>query len=180
MTAPVPSRPAPPPLEHPVPPCSLCGEETVYDDGFYCLDCEASWDSDLSHLDGYSSWDDPAAEQCPATVRPWAGSTRYPALADTVWRCLLSTGHAGDRHCNGEGNSWTDTETDGHLLSPTERRTLNQALIQQHAGEQERAARVRQLHPPVELPGAQLICAHCSVPGRPVEFPCPTILALDS
>lgn len=66
------------------------------------------------------------------------------------------------------------------LLALAERGVLDRALIQQHAGHMERAARVRNLHDLVELAGGQLICAHCSVPGRPVEFPCPTILALDS
>lgn len=121
MTAAIPSRPAPPPLEHPLPPCPLCGEDTDYDDGFYCAPCGASWDSDRSHLDGYSSWDDPDAEQCPATVRPWADSIRYPTLAGVVWRCLLTVGHDGGRHASGEGDIWTDADTDAYRLSANER-----------------------------------------------------------
>lgn len=66
------------------------------------------------------------------------------------------------------------------LMALAERGVLDRALIQQHAGHTERAARVRNLHDLVELAGGQLICAHCTTPGRPVEFPCPTILALDS
>lgn len=121
MTTPVPSRPAPPPLEHPLPPCPLCGEDTDYDDGFYCVDCGASWDSDLSHLEGYSYWDEPSAGQCPATVRPYAGSINYPDLDGLVWRCLLTICHESDRHRNGEGDDWTDAYADGHRLSAAER-----------------------------------------------------------
>jgi len=108
-------RPLPPPLEHPLPPCSLCGETVEYDGGhFYCEACGCSWDSDGSHLDGQSSWDNPTLEQCPATVRPYMGSIKYPRLADVVLRCLKSESHAGV-HRDLDGGDWTDNDTDGYV-----------------------------------------------------------------
>ncbi|MCI2421545.1 hypothetical protein MOQ72_29330 [Saccharopolyspora sp. K220] len=42
---------APPPLEFPNPPCSLCGRETVEIRGrFRCRNCRCSWDADTAHL----------------------------------------------------------------------------------------------------------------------------------
>ncbi len=108
------TRPAPPPLEHRLPPCSICGETVEYDEYFYCVPCGAKWNSKHSHLDGYSSWDDPAAPQCPAESRPWLGSTSWPTLAKAVERCLLTAGHESERHNSGE-HDWTDADTDGYL-----------------------------------------------------------------
>lgn len=65
------------------------------------------------------------------------------------------------------------------LVALSERGLLDRALIQQHAGHQERAAAVRELHEPLELIGARLVCTHCSGHGPFVEFPCPTLVALD-
>ena len=65
------------------------------------------------------------------------------------------------------------------LVALAERGLLDRVLIQQHAGHLERATAVRELHEPVELLGARLVCGHSSRHGRYVEFPCPTLVALD-
>lgn len=51
---------------------------------------------------------------------------------------------------------------------------LDRALIQQHAGHQQRAQAVRDLHMCLELPGGRLICRHCRV-----DYVCPTLSLLD-
>lgn len=56
------SRPkAPPPLDFPNPPCSLCRRTTVEIRGrFRCRHCRCSWDVDTAHL--YSGeWDEATA-----------------------------------------------------------------------------------------------------------------------
>lgn len=115
-TPPAVTREPPPPLEHPLPLCSICQEIVEYDAGFYCRPCGASWDSKGSHLNGHSHWDDAALEQCPATIRPWAGSTWYPSLAKATFRCLRSAGHDGMHHGfdDVDGHAWTDQELDGY------------------------------------------------------------------
>lgn len=117
MTAATTTRPAPPPLEHPLPPCSICGETTEYDGGFYCTPCGTSWDSELSHLDGHSSWGDPVLPQCPATIRPWLGHPRYPLLSETTYRCLRSEDHKGLHHGQdssiGDMHEWGPDDVDG-------------------------------------------------------------------
>lgn len=66
------------------------------------------------------------------------------------------------------------------LVALAERGLLDRALIQQHAGQRERAAAVRELHDLVELVGGQPICAHCSeLAGRPIAFPCRTVAVID-
>lgn len=61
------------------------------------------------------------------------------------------------------------------LAALAERGLLDQALIRQHAGLQERAASVRELHDLTELPGTGPICTHCSeLARRPIAWPCPT------
>lgn len=66
------------------------------------------------------------------------------------------------------------------LVALAERGLLDRALIRQHAGHQERAVAVRELHKPLELIGARLCCAHCSdALLNYVEYPCPTLVALD-
>lgn len=100
-------REEPPPLEHPLPPCSICGESTDYDGGFYCTPCGASWDSELSHLNGHSRWDNAEASQCAAAEQPWAKQERYPSLRGLTFRCLLDDKHDGP-HRNPEHpeHSW--------------------------------------------------------------------------
>lgn len=65
------------------------------------------------------------------------------------------------------------------LLALAERGVADRALIQQHDGHEERAGRVRNLHGSDDLGGGLIVCTHCSVPGRVVEYPCPTLDALD-
>lgn len=66
------------------------------------------------------------------------------------------------------------------LVALAERGLLDRALIRQHAGHQERADAVRELHEPMELLSGLTVCAHCSeLAGRPVESMCPTIVRLD-
>jgi hypothetical protein len=107
------TRPTPPPLVAVLPDCSLCGQQVQYDEGLFCTTCGASWSSKLFHLDGFSQWDDPSAPQCPAEVRPWLGSTRWPLIAGRVERCLLTAGHDPKRHRSSE-HDWADADADGY------------------------------------------------------------------
>lgn len=108
-------RPLPPPLDFPYPPCSVCGEDTTFEEVFYCAPCGASWDE---HGAPEGEWEDPAAEQCPSTHRPWAGEkyANIPILREKVYRCALELGHAeaergAKRHIHPEWqDGWTDAE----------------------------------------------------------------------
>lgn len=109
-------RPLPPPLDFPYPPCSICGNDTSYEEGFYCAPCGASWPSEGAPE---GEWDEePNAEQCPSEHRPWAAEkyAGMPALHQMVYRCSLDAGHAdagrgADRHVHPDWqDGWTDTE----------------------------------------------------------------------
>lgn len=65
------------------------------------------------------------------------------------------------------------------LASLARRGVLDRSLIQQHAGHAERSQAVRDLHAAFEMAGGLIVCAHCSCEFRLVEYPCPTLVALD-
>lgn len=111
------SRPLPPPLDFPYPPCSICGEEChLTDDTFTCPACGASWPT-VGAPEG--EWtDNPDAAQCPSTYRPWADAkyAGIPILHFQTYRCALDYGHAdadrgAGRHVHPEWqDGWTDKE----------------------------------------------------------------------
>lgn len=110
------TRPLPPPLDFPYPPCSICGEECqLEDNSFRCAPCGASWPTDGAPE---GDWDEPKAQPCMSTYRPWAAQ-RYadmPILHQQVYRCALEAGHvAAERgaakHVDPEWrDGWTDKE----------------------------------------------------------------------
>lgn len=109
------SRPLPPPLEFPYPPCSICGEECQLEGSWYCPACGADWPTEGAHLyDG--TWDEPKAEQCTSVIRPWDDSERFPDLKDIEYRCILDEGHlhagrGSELHQHPEWyDGWKDTD----------------------------------------------------------------------
>ncbi|SDZ57239.1 hypothetical protein SAMN05216215_110714 [Saccharopolyspora shandongensis] len=94
-----PTRPAPPGLEIPCPPCSVCSEETNAspDRTFDCEHCECSWSTDNPEQPG--EWWEPEAPQCRSTRKPYIHLTQLnPEIRDQVVRCLLHEGHGGKWH----------------------------------------------------------------------------------
>lgn len=81
-------RPAPPPLEYDLPPCSLCGQHVECDgDYFTCPRCGCFWPETTAHVyDG--KWDDPDLKQCGATK----------VADDRTYRCSLTQDHGGELH----------------------------------------------------------------------------------
>lgn len=100
-------RTPPPPLEFRTPPCSICGEDTDYEDGFVCNECGAYWDADNAHLNK-GEWHDPDATQCTSVLTPWPNDTN-PALREVRYRCILADDHEPDKHRHPE---WYDTWAD--------------------------------------------------------------------
>lgn len=106
-------RPLAPNGQNPV--CAMCGGVTELIDRFHCFTCHVSWDiENYWYVSGL--WDD-EGPQCPAMVRPYAGSLAHPRLAEIVERCLLTKGHDPGRHRNGR-RDWTDENADGYLSDP--------------------------------------------------------------
>jgi len=109
-------RPLPPPLDFPYPPCSICGEECLLESGFYCPMCGASWPT-TGAPEG--DWEEPAAERCPSTIRPWVSNRFYPSLQGLVYRCVLDVGHTeaergAERHRHPDySDGWTGDEEVG-------------------------------------------------------------------
>lgn len=88
------TRPAPPELEFPYPPCSLCGEDTYHDgDGFRCDPCGASWGDR-----GEGWWDEPDLPACPASYKPFDRpdlEEKYEGIRHHAFRCILPVAHVG-------------------------------------------------------------------------------------
>jgi hypothetical protein len=105
-----PKRPVPPPLAFVPPNCSICGEETRVEDGYYCDNCEATWDYDGAP-DG--AWIELDAEQCPSIHKPYPNDTNE-RLAAIEYRCLLEADHANrgvDTHQHPQSwDGWKDPE----------------------------------------------------------------------
>lgn len=108
-------RLAPPPCESRTPLCSLCGVETVFDglDKIVCTPCGAWWPSSR-YWSSEGNWSDETAPACGARIRPWLGSIDYPNIADDVFACVLTAGHApATGHRCGDWD-WTDDDADGY------------------------------------------------------------------
>lgn len=102
------TRPAPPGLEFPFPPCSVCGKTTDHDgDGFYCSDCGISWGEM-----GEGRWDDPEEKACLSAFKPFDRDNLAPEHEKIrhhiVW-CFQSLDHAG-KHRSDEFTTWTDEQ----------------------------------------------------------------------
>lgn len=103
------TRPAPPPLQPRYPDCSLCHEETRYeDDGYACERCDAWWPERVTGAEP-GDWHDPDAPQCVETVKPYLDNTWIKdddPRKEREFRCLLDAGHyepGGDSmHANHE------------------------------------------------------------------------------
>lgn len=108
------SRPKPPPLEPRCPPCSICGEDTRYEDGFVCEPCGAAWDSEnYNHDDG--EWID-SGDQCPWALAYWRDSAQYPHLQNIVYRCLLTEAHAGKHQHPDFIGGWDDKAKNAYVV----------------------------------------------------------------
>lgn len=89
-------RPLPPALNLMEVPCSICGSDvSYYGQRFHCIVCGISWDERGRD----ARWDDPEAEQCPAT--------RFDREFQCPRRCLLTMGHEmGRMHIDVTGFWW--------------------------------------------------------------------------
>lgn len=89
-------RPLPPPLEARCPDCSICGEETSYqDDGFACERCGCWWPELLGH-ESSGEWLDDEAAQCEVTVQPYLENTWVKDEDERkhkTYRCVRDADH---------------------------------------------------------------------------------------
>lgn len=108
-------RPAPPPLEPRCPPCSICGEDTTYEDGFVCEPCGASWDSENYHHEP-GQWLNGEEPQCPWALAYWRDNTTYPHLRDIVYRCLLTEAHEGKHQHPDFIGGWDDKAKNAYVV----------------------------------------------------------------
>lgn len=124
------ARPAPPALEYPFPPCSVCGESTNHDgDDLYCDSCGIYWPDEGGPGVWTSDGDGVPGIQCTSTIAPYLYSPTAPeGIRDFRFRCALDHNHVDspapvrdtyglmgpDRriHCSTDhsGNSWHDDE----------------------------------------------------------------------
>lgn len=98
------TRPPPPELEFPYPPCSLCGGATDYDDGFRCRPCGVSWSND--GRDG--SWDEPELKVCASTNKPFDRpdlGAEHESIRHHVDHCIREEDHDG-MHRSDEFSEW--------------------------------------------------------------------------
>lgn len=108
-------RPKPPPLEPRCPPCSICGEDTTYEDGsFVCEPCGAAWGSEDYHYEP-GEWTD-GGRQCPWALAYWRDNTTYPHMRDIVYRCLLSEGHVGKHQSPDFIGGWDDKAKNAYIV----------------------------------------------------------------
>lgn len=89
-------RTPPPPLIPRDPECPLCREDLGhFGDGFACPRCRATWPD--THIgDESGEWDEPAAEQCTATVQPNLDSAWIKVddpRKHRTYRCVLAADH---------------------------------------------------------------------------------------
>lgn len=98
------TRPAPPELEFPCPPCSLCGEDTYHNgDCFRCDDCGAHWGGN-----GPGGWDEPGLPVCTSTNKPFdypGLSAEHESIRHHVDHCIRVEGHDGEHRAN-EFSTW--------------------------------------------------------------------------
>jgi len=90
------TRPLPPLLEYRCPDCSICGKETSYEDeSFTCEDCNCSW-PERNAYDFPGEWNDPEAQQCGETIRPYLTNTWIKAddiRKHLAFRCERDADH---------------------------------------------------------------------------------------
>lgn len=101
------TRPAPPELEAPYPPCSMCGKGTDWDDGFYCTPCGASW----SDVGREGSWDEPELSACTSTHKPFDRpdlGAEHEGIRHHVEHCQREDGHDG-KHRSDEFTEWGES-----------------------------------------------------------------------
>lgn len=90
-------------LEPRAPDCSICSQETNWEDNRWeCEHCRASWPDDSSAYEDPGDWmstlyEDERVPRCPAIIRPYAD---YPNFHEpsrfTEYRCYLDAGHDED------------------------------------------------------------------------------------
>lgn len=100
-------RPAPPELEFPYPPCSMCGEDTYHDgDGFRCDPCGAYWGSQT----GSGSWMEPDLKACGATRKPFDHGDLSPEHENIRHHkdyCIREVDHDGPHRADAY-SEWTE------------------------------------------------------------------------
>jgi hypothetical protein len=98
VSAPTSARPAPPPVEHQYPLCSVCHQETYHDgDSLRCDTCNAYWPSD----GGAGVWvcdsDELPSIQCASIVAPYRHSPTAPdTIRSFLFRCSLDHNHVDE------------------------------------------------------------------------------------
>lgn len=99
------TRPDPPELEFPYPPCSLCGKDTYHDgDSFVCDPCGAYWSSNT----GRGSWMEPDLKVCASTHTPFDRpdlGAEHESIRHHVAHCMREDGHDG-KHRSDEFTEW--------------------------------------------------------------------------
>ncbi|WP_027933713.1 hypothetical protein [Amycolatopsis thermoflava] len=87
-------RVPPPPIEHRAPDCSICGEETHWDDGgFGCEDCGAWWPEEAVGREEPGEWNDEDERQCRWVIQPYADHPVHERLRPFTYRCLKAEDH---------------------------------------------------------------------------------------
>lgn len=103
------TRPPPPELEFPYPPCSLCGEDTdCEDESFVCRPCGAYWDRSGQR----GSWDEPKLRACGATRKPFDRDDldpKYESIRHHKDYCIREKDH-DDKHRADPYSEWEDEE----------------------------------------------------------------------
>ena len=101
------TRPQPPELEFPYPPCSLCGEDTYHDgDSFRCDPCGAWWGGT-----GPGSWMEPDLKACGATRKPFDRDDLAPeheSIRHHKDYCIREADHDGPHRAN----AWSEWGAD--------------------------------------------------------------------
>jgi len=113
------TRPEPPELEFPYPPCSMCGEGTYHDgDGFCCDPCGAYWSGN-----GPGGWSDPDIKACPSTCKPFDRpglAAEHESIRHHVNHCMRAGGHKGWHRSDGF-TEWSDRQNADLSTRPGER-----------------------------------------------------------
>jgi uncharacterized Zn ribbon protein len=101
-------RPLPPPLVPRAPDCSICGQETEFQDGWECPHCGAYWSDDNRAYEEPGEWYDESLPRCESIHRPYEkyANSELDNLRELRWvqyRCILELGHKdGSKHIHPE------------------------------------------------------------------------------
>ena len=103
------TRPSPPELEFPYPPCPLCGEDTYHDgDSFRCDPCGAHWaDNGAS-----GAWMEPHLKVCGATRKPFDHpdlEPKHESIRHHQDYCIREKDHDG-KHRADQFSEWSDDD----------------------------------------------------------------------